>query len=47
MVELMCYDNLDENGFHSTKEPVKQDERDMVKLGYRLSRIDLGLPYFF
>ncbi len=46
MVELMCYDNWDENGFHSTMELAKQDVRNMVKLGYKLSQIDLGLPFY-
>ena len=46
MVELMCYDNWDENGFHSTMELAKQDVREMVKLGYRLRQIDLGLPFY-
>ena len=46
MVELMCYDNWDGNGFHSTMELAKQDVRDMVRLGYRLRQIDLGLPFY-
>lgn len=46
MVELMCYDNWDEAGFHSTMELAKQDVRDMVKLGYKLRQIDLGLPFY-
>lgn len=46
MVELMCYDNWDENGFHSTMELAKQDVKDMVKLGYKLRQIDLGLPFY-
>lgn len=46
MVELMCYDNWDEEGFHSTMELAKQDVKNMVKLGYKLNRIDLGLPFY-
>ncbi len=46
MVELMCYDNFDEDGYHSTMELAKQDVRDMVKLGYKLYQIDLGLPFY-
>ena len=46
MVELMCYDNWDDQGFHSTMELAKQDVRDMVKLGYKLHQIDLGLPFY-
>ena len=46
MVELMCYDNWDEEGFHSTMELAKQDVKNMVKLGYKLNQIDLGLPFY-
>lgn len=46
MVELMCYDNWDADGFHSTMELARQDVRNMVKLGYKLRRIDLGLPFY-
>ena len=46
MVELMCYDNWDADGFHSTMELAKQDVRNMVKLGYKLRQIDLGLPFY-
>ncbi|MBR0508845.1 MAG: glycoside hydrolase family 18 protein [Clostridia bacterium] len=46
MVELMCYDNWDENGFHSTMALAKQDVKNMVKLGYKLHQIDLGLPFY-
>ena len=46
MVELMSYDNWDENGFHATMELAKQDVKGMLKLGYKLSRIDLGLPFY-
>ena len=46
MVELMCYDNWDDEGFHSTMELAKQDVKNMVKLGYKLNRIDLGLPFY-
>ena len=46
MVELMCYDNWDEEGFHSSMQCAKQDVKDMVKLGYKLNRIDLGLPFY-
>lgn len=46
MVELMCYDNWDEDGFHSTMELAKQDVKNMIKLGYKLNRIDLGLPFY-
>lgn len=46
MVELMCYDNWDDNVFHSTMELAKQDVKNMVKLGYKLNRIDLGLPFY-
>ena len=46
MVELMCYDNWDEEGFHSTMELAKQDVKNMVKLGYKLYQIDLGLPFY-
>lgn len=46
MVELMCYDNWDDDGFHSTMELAKQDVKNMVKLGYKLNQIDLGLPFY-
>ena len=46
MVELMCYDNWDDEGFHSTMELAKQDVTNMVKLGYKLRQIDLGLPFY-
>ena len=46
MVELMSYDNWDEDGFHATMALAKQDVRNMVKLGYKLNRIDLGLPFY-
>ena len=46
MVELMCYDNWDENGFHSSMELAKEDVKNMVKLGYKLNQIDLGLPFY-
>ena len=46
MVELMSYDNWDEDGFHATLELAKKDVKDMVKLGYKLSQIDLGVPFY-
>ncbi|MBQ6020562.1 MAG: glycoside hydrolase family 18 protein [Clostridia bacterium] len=46
MVELMCYDNWDDEGFHSSMALAKQDVKNMVKLGYKLNRIDLGLPFY-
>ena len=46
MVELMCYDNWDDEGFHSTMELAKQDVKNMLKLGYKLNQIDLGLPFY-
>ena len=46
MVELMSYDNWDSEGFHSTMELAKEDVKNMVKLGYKLSQIDLGVPFY-
>lgn len=46
MVELMSYDNWDENGFHSTLELTKQDVKKMVRLGYKRQNIDLGVPFY-
>ena len=46
MVELMSYDNWDENGFHATMQLAKDDVKGMLKLGYKLHQIDLGMPFY-
>ncbi len=46
MVELMCYDNWNEAGYHAPMENAKKDVQDMLKLGYKRSQIDLGLPFY-
>lgn len=46
LVELMSYDNWDDDGNHSTLELAKHDVKKIVKKGYDKSKIDLGVPFY-
>jgi len=46
LVELMSYDNWDDNGNHSTLELAQHDVKKILKKGYDKSKIDLGIPFY-
>ncbi len=46
MVELMCYDNWNEEGFHAPIENMQSDVKKMLSMGYKLSQLNIGLPFY-
>ena len=46
MVELMCYDIWDSDGTHSSLAQTQSLVRDMRRLGYKRSQIDMGVPFY-
>ena len=46
MVEVMCYDNWNDEGFHAPMENAQRDIREMLTMGYRRSQLDMGLPFY-
>lgn len=46
MVEVMSYDTWDNDGNHATFSQAKQDVIRMIILGYDISKLDLGIPFY-
>ena len=46
MVELMCYDVWESDGTHSSLGNAQSLVKDMLKLGYKRSQIDMGIPFY-
>lgn len=46
MVELMCYDIFDAEGFHATTQMAKDQVNTLLSLGYSPEQIDLGIPFY-
>ncbi|MBR4745065.1 MAG: glycoside hydrolase family 18 protein [Oscillospiraceae bacterium] len=46
MVEVMCYDNWNEEGFHAPMENMQSDIQKMVSMTYTLAQMDVGLPFY-
>ncbi len=46
MVELMCYDVFDDQGYHATMEHAKDFVQSLLDLGYDPKQIDLGIPFY-
>lgn len=46
MVELMCYDVWESDGTHSSLGNAQNLVKDMLKLGYKRSQIDMGIPFY-
>ncbi len=46
MVELMCYDVWDSDGTHSSLGNAQSLVKDMLKLGYKRTQIDMGIPFY-
>ncbi|MFR5877090.1 MAG: glycosyl hydrolase family 18 protein [Eubacterium sp.] len=46
LVEVMAYDEWDDNGNHATVDIAKDDIKKFVKAGYDKARLDLGVPFY-
>ncbi|MBQ6542999.1 MAG: glycoside hydrolase family 18 protein [Clostridia bacterium] len=46
MVEVMCYDIWDEYHVHSSFEMTRAVMKGMLKLGYKRSQLDMGIPFY-
>lgn len=46
LVEIMAYDEWDDNGNHSTVDIAENDVKKFIKAGYDKARLDLGVPFY-
>ncbi len=45
-IEIMSYDNWDDDGNHSTVELAKESVKKFVNAGYDKAKLDLGVPFY-
>lgn len=45
-VEIMAYDEWDDDGNHATVDIAKKDVENFIKAGYDKARLDLGVPFY-
>lgn len=45
-VEVMSYDNWDDNGNHATMELAEKSIKKFVEAGYDASKLDMGVPFY-